>query len=720
MLLAGQGGDHLTSSAIYHSSTVTCIPNTLIGSTVCSTMANASCIGIGTTSPSTTLDVNGTGRFGSAATKLTTYSDSAYSGIFNGASLGSNESIYMGDARMFFFASGSERMRLTSTGLGIGTTSPDIFGRGDGFDVGISSACVGSTQNMSLQLNAGATAGRGAQLYMGQGGTRHFTISSNVTETSIGTTSNTPLRFVTCDSLERLRFTNTGIACFACQVCAPSSIIKGTINEQLVLDFVIGAGSYTHQSFRLCGANQYRLIGNTNGNFVLRNDVISSDVLTFACAGGATFACSVIAGNVFASYSGTNAGVEFGNSGSGGQFGFLKWDNGSNYLYLGHSYGSAFNRNLVINSSGNVGIGTATIPSDRILQIHSSCAYARMALTNTSTGVAGGDGLIFQMENCFAIIKNQETSCLVLGTNGRETDIVINQNGNVGIGQIPINKFTILAGNSNVLDLFDTGAGFGIGMQAMNSAATVFRSWDFYASKYQFFNGNAIFSGGNSADVNNTPIRVPNNKFLTFYNAADTGWAFTMGANSDNSGGIGGLQGINFNTGASLAQRMTITSTGISCFACQVCVPGLSITSISGLSMNNGISARQTTSRKLMFTNWNVGDSNAIKLLNISLNTNTKIIGDITIYKGARTSNHAFVGKAFIWASNAGSFAASAVCLFNPTSTFNGGDSYLGNIWWCTQTSDLYYCVSTEANYEFIGFEINTVGADSPTITYAF
>jgi hypothetical protein len=34
MLLAGQGGDHLTSSMIYHSSTTTCIPNTLIGGTV--------------------------------------------------------------------------------------------------------------------------------------------------------------------------------------------------------------------------------------------------------------------------------------------------------------------------------------------------------------------------------------------------------------------------------------------------------------------------------------------------------------------------------------------------------------------------------------------------------------------------------------------------------------------------------------------------------------
>jgi hypothetical protein len=57
MLLAGQGGDHLTSSMIYHSSTATCIPNTLIGSAICSTMLNTSCVGIGTTSPSRLLHV---------------------------------------------------------------------------------------------------------------------------------------------------------------------------------------------------------------------------------------------------------------------------------------------------------------------------------------------------------------------------------------------------------------------------------------------------------------------------------------------------------------------------------------------------------------------------------------------------------------------------------------------------------------------------------------
>jgi hypothetical protein len=94
-------------------------------------------------------------------------------------------------------------------------------------------------------------------------------------------------------SNQRLNITSTGIACFACQVCTPASIIRGTINEQLVLDFIVGAGSYTHQSFRLCGTNQYRIIGDTNGTFVLRNDIVSSNVLTFACTGIATFACQI-------------------------------------------------------------------------------------------------------------------------------------------------------------------------------------------------------------------------------------------------------------------------------------------------------------------------------------------------------------------------------------------------------------------------------------------
>lgn len=78
--------------------------------------------------------------------------------------------------------------------------------------------------------------------------------------------------------------------------------------------------------------------------------------------------------------------------------------------------------------------------------------------------------------------------------------------------------------------------------------------------------GTAIFYGGNLGDVNNTAIRVPNNKFLSFYNAADNGWGFALGCNTDNSAGLIGFNGIGFGTGASATTRMRITSTGVKQF----------------------------------------------------------------------------------------------------------------------------------------------------------
>ena len=121
-------------------------------------------------------------------------------------------------------------------------------------------------------------------------------VGNTTKDMTIWSTTGNGFRVHTNGNNPRLCIDSNGISTFACQVCAPSSIIRGTINEQLVLDFVTGAGSYTHQSFRLCGTNQYRFIGNTNGNFVLRNDIVSSDVLTFACAGDATFSCTVTTG----------------------------------------------------------------------------------------------------------------------------------------------------------------------------------------------------------------------------------------------------------------------------------------------------------------------------------------------------------------------------------------------------------------------------------------
>jgi hypothetical protein len=168
----------------------------------------------------------------------------------------------------------STKMTITSCGnVSIGVSDPDIFARGDARNVGIGAS--GASDNLALQLNAGGSGGRGAQIYMGQGGTRHFTISSNVTESTIGTTSNTPLRFVTCDSLERLRIFNTGITCFACQVCA-SSFNAPTVN----IGTSLSGYALTVKEKGCTGAPFMAFIGDSSNGSWMRSYWFCSDTTT--------------------------------------------------------------------------------------------------------------------------------------------------------------------------------------------------------------------------------------------------------------------------------------------------------------------------------------------------------------------------------------------------------------------------------------------------------
>jgi hypothetical protein len=74
--------------------------------------------------------------------------------------------------------------------------------------------------------------------------------------------------------------------------------------------------------------------------------------------------------------------------------------------------------------------------------------------------------------------------------------------------------------------------------------------------------GTAHFKGGSLDDINTTAIRVDNRKFLTFYNAADNGWAFGLVADSSNNGALVANNNMIFGTGSSATERMRITSGG--------------------------------------------------------------------------------------------------------------------------------------------------------------
>jgi hypothetical protein len=126
MLLAGQGGDHLTSSMIYHSSTVTCIPNAIVGgSTACfqstgifgSTLTAGDVITTTANSGGTAICLKGRSGSNNASTIRYYTNDGAtqlgrieindsYTEINN-----------ISNGYMYFSTNNTERVRITSTGI---------------------------------------------------------------------------------------------------------------------------------------------------------------------------------------------------------------------------------------------------------------------------------------------------------------------------------------------------------------------------------------------------------------------------------------------------------------------------------------------------------------------------------------------------------------------------------------------------------------------------
>jgi hypothetical protein len=148
-------------------------------------------VGIGTTSPSGLLDVVGQTRVGggSSADALVvrgrTSDDLGFILLANSG--GGTAYAYIGTPaanQLAFYTNGfAERMRITSTGnVGIGTTTPDVFGRGySGCVVGISSA-----GQSVIELNSAT--GSAAYFDMGVNGTRILSLYADATSTSLTTT----------------------------------------------------------------------------------------------------------------------------------------------------------------------------------------------------------------------------------------------------------------------------------------------------------------------------------------------------------------------------------------------------------------------------------------------------------------------------------------------------------------------------------------------------
>ena len=109
----------------------------------------------------------------------------------------------------------------------------------------------------------------------------------------------------------------------------------------------------------------------------------------------------------------TAAELWIGSSLSGGDGGFVKWNNSTQNLYIGNSYNSAYNLNIVVANTGNVGIGAAPA-TDAKLEVH-----------NGNLRVRGDQNAVIQLSNIAGNTKSQ------LGNAGNEGDLSLYTSANV-------------------------------------------------------------------------------------------------------------------------------------------------------------------------------------------------------------------------------------------------------------------------------------------------
>jgi len=524
-------------------------------------ITSAGNLGIGTTSPATKLEVSGIASFtgsggrsvvieGQGAGRIDINGDgSAYavgikfnsspggtalSGIWNYGSGTSQQWLAIGGTAY----NNAAMYALPSGNVGIGTSSPnyrtqiettgaDVFLTKNTSSTSFNRSYFYNNNNVGIQfLNFGSAYGFGTEFGVGQNGS---VIQSNTTSAfAVGTSGAYPLLLGTSGT-ERMRITSAG------------NVGIGTTSPSQKLD----------------------VNGKIKSNSSIFVDSIGSDSVGV----GANFTVSRASdAKQWIMQLNASAGLDF-------------W----NYN------GSAFNRRLTINESGNVGIGT-TSPAYQ-LDVASSGRFAGLLISNDrlwlngntviSNWISSGLSAGYSQINSYGWINGAGN--LILGTNGSER-MRIDSSGNVGIGttspSVASGLGLVLNGQAGQTRLAFknnyTGDTSSDGVQfALIGGTSAFVFQNRESDGYFSFetNGNEIFrtsgtnvgigttSPNNKLDVNGN-INVPSTNFYRY--DGDTGLigsATTIVGGSSNQLGIRASNDILFATNGA-NERMRIASNG--------------------------------------------------------------------------------------------------------------------------------------------------------------
>jgi hypothetical protein len=453
-------------------------------------------VGIGTTSPGQKLTlINGTFQIGGTST----FSDNVEIGR-----VGS-------DNNMAFATGGTERMRITSGGsLLIGSTTQAYNPQTQGYLFGVKS---NTTQTFISIAKSGQTLDSGGMI-VGLDSTTGYVWMRESTDLTFGTNNSTRVTIAaggnvgigTTSPVSKLTVTNGNIE------------IQSDGSSSMTNYLKIGTHTGGSWGSYISASSFYNSNLNTNLRLGVSNSGTLIDVISITSVGdvgiGTTSPTAKLHVVGETKLTGASAAYTFFDQANATYYSVWYRNNNITYLYDSYLNSTPF----VINSSGNVGIGTTSPVTNaaynKVVHINSTSGLgAVLKLTDTTTGTAAADGFELLQYGVDSYLLNRENGRMLFYTNNNQR-MVIDDGGNVGIGTAsPTTLFHIHSTTADTI--LNVKSTVGQGQIRLDGAATDWSELNYFKAGTRTFgisvqhSVDKLFIHG-ASEVNNPFITVTN------------------------------------------------------------------------------------------------------------------------------------------------------------------------------------------------------------------
>ena len=243
------------------------------------------------------------------------------------------------------------------------------------------------------------------------------------------------------NATERLRIDSSGRVGIG--TSSPSSLIHGSSSGNAALTLqTSGSSNSVSTNYQSTSRTYYTGvdIGGSNSAYTVYDGTASAERMRIDSSGNvgigvtnpssyASNANNLVVGNTSSTNgitiltgTGNAGGINFADGTGGTDRGRLDYDHGDDRM----RFYTASSERMRIDSSGNVGIGTATI--NRPLVVYGN-SFSALSINTSSSGTAAGDGVQLQLSGSNGYLWNYENGGIHFGTNGTERMRILSSGG---------------------------------------------------------------------------------------------------------------------------------------------------------------------------------------------------------------------------------------------------------------------------------------------------